>query len=152
MSRARIALAMTLSMAVLAAPPVAVAARQGPQQGAAMVEQVNAARAAHGLPALGISEELTGSATGYARWMLRADYFGHQATIRAGGSFLTLGEALAWHSGWRPRVSRTLSRWMSSPPHRALVLNPLFRYIGTAHWSGRFSGRRATMWVAQFGG
>ena len=41
--------------------------------------------------------------------MLKNDYFGHLASIRAGGNFLVTGETLEWHSGWRPRVAFAFS-------------------------------------------
>ena len=117
-----------------------------------MIEKVNEARRSTGLPTLQTSEALTGSARDYARYMLKNDYFGHLASIQAAGNFLFLGETLAWHSGWRPRVGRTFSRWMNSPPHRAVLLSPTFRFIGTGRARGRLGTRAATTWVAQLGG
>jgi uncharacterized protein YkwD len=113
---------------------------------------VNAARAQHGLAAFHGSASLHRSASAYARWMLRADYFGHLSRIRASGRFSMLGEAVAWHSGRRPQVRRTVRRWMQSPPHRALILHPGFRWLGAGLARGGLSGRRATMWVLHFGG
>lgn len=116
-----------------------------------MIEKVNETRRASGLAELRASEDLTGSARNYARYMLRNDYFGHLASIRAGGSFRFLGETLAWHSGCRPRVAATFSRWMASPPHRAVLMSPTYRFIGTGPVNGRYGRGRATAWVAQLG-
>jgi uncharacterized protein YkwD len=131
---------------------VAPAAAQGGSLGLRMLESVNGVRAQHGLEALGGSRSLHRSARRYASWMLRADYFGHLGRIRASSRFSLLGENLAWHSGRRPRVSRTVRRWMKSPPHRALILHPGFRWLGAGVARGSLGGRRATVWVLHLGG
>jgi uncharacterized protein YkwD len=41
---------------------------------------------------------------------------------------------------------------MNSPPHRALILSPGFRWLGAGIARGRLTGRRATTWVLHFGG
>jgi len=98
--------------AVLAVPSQAAA--DGKQQ--RMLQALNAVRAQHGLAAFHGSASLHRSASAYARWMLRSEYFGHLSRIRASGRFARLGEALAWHSDRRARVSRTVRGWMNSPP------------------------------------
>jgi uncharacterized protein YkwD len=117
-----------------------------------MVRAVNGVRAGHGLPRLRAAPRLGRSAGGYARWMLRADYFGHLGRIRASGHFRVLGENIAWHSGRRPAVRRALRLWLGSAPHRALILSPRFRWLGAGIARGRLGGRAATMWVLHFGG
>ena len=117
-----------------------------------MRHAVNKARAQHGLSPLHGSRSLRRSAGGYARWMLRAGYFGHLGQIRASSRFSLVGENLAWHSGGRPRVARTVRGWMHSAPHRALILHPGFRWLGAGIARGRLHGRRATAWVLHFGG
>jgi uncharacterized protein YkwD len=118
----------------------------------AMVKQVNSVRAAHGLRALRPVPALHRSASRYAAWMLRHDYFGHQRRIRASSHFGLLGENLAWHSGGRPRVGWTVRAWLGSPGHRALLLHPRFRWLGAGMAHGRLGARRATAWVLHFGG
>ena len=134
--------------AVLAVP--APAAAHGNQQ--RMLHALNEVRAQHGLAPFHGSASLHRSASAYARWMLRSEYFGHLSRIRASGPFSSLGEALAWHSGGRARVHRTVRAWMNSPPHRALILHPGFRWLGAGMARGRLGGRRATTWVLHFGG
>ncbi len=134
--------------AVLAVPSQAAA--DGKQQ--RMLQALNAVRAQHGLAAFHGSASLHRSASAYARWMLRSEYFGHLSRIRASGRFARLGEALAWHSDRRARVSRTVRGWMNSPPHRALILHPGFRWVGAGMARGRLQGYRATAWVLHFGG
>jgi uncharacterized protein YkwD len=147
--RSRMALCAVLACgAVLAVPAPAVANGNKHR----MLQALNAVRAHHGLAPLHGSASLHRSARGYARWMLRSEYFGHLSRIRASGRFATLGEALAWHSGRRARVARTVRGWMHSPPHRALILHPGFRWVGAGMARGRLHGRRATTWVLHFGG
>jgi len=148
MRHARIAVAAGIILA-LSAPSAAVAAV--PPESAALIEKVNDIRRSSGLPTLSVSEELVSSSRGYARYMLKHDYFGHLSSIRAGGSFSTLGETLAWHSGWRNRVRATVSRWMASSVHRAVLMSPTFRFIGAGRARGKMRSHRATAWVAQVG-
>jgi uncharacterized protein YkwD len=136
--------------AALAAPAGAEGNASELQQ--RMLHAVNAVRAQHGLAAVNGSRSLHRSASRYARWILRADYFGHLNRIRASSSFSILGENLAWHPGRRPRVSGTVRRWLRSPPHRALILHPAFHWLGAGIARGRLNGRRATTWVLHFGG
>jgi uncharacterized protein YkwD len=148
MRHARIAVAAGIMLA-LSAPSLAAA--EVPPESAALIEKVNEIRRSSGLPTLRVSEELTGSSRSYAHYMLKNDYFGHLASIRAGGDFLLLGETLAWHSGWKNRVRTTVSRWMASPSHKAVLLSPTYRWIGAGRARGKMGSRRATAWVAQLG-
>ena len=150
MSYVRNALATLLAALVLYAPATAVA--DIPPESAAMIQKINEARRSSGVAALQTSEVLTGSARSYARYMLKNDYFGHLATIRAGGNFLLTGETLEWHSGWRPRVGLAFMQWMRSAPHHAVLMNPAFRFIGAGRVRGRWGSRKATAWVVHLGG
>jgi uncharacterized protein YkwD len=124
----------------------------GKELGRGMLEQVNEERARHGLAALRGSPSLHHSAGAYARWMLRTEYFGHLGRIRASGRFSMLGENLAWHSGRSPRTGWTVERWMQSPPHRALMLHPDFRWLGAGAAVGSLEGQTVTAWVLHMGG
>lgn len=147
---------MALAGAVLACGTAlavpAGAGADGAEIGQQMLASVNDVRGEHGLAAFRGSDSLDRSARGYARWMLRADYFGHLGEIRASSRFSLLGENLAWHASRRPEVSRTVRRWMQSPPHRALILHHGFRWLGAGMAQGRLAGRGATAWVLHFGG
>ena len=149
MSYARIASATFVAVLALSAPTAAVA--DVPPESAAMIHKVNEARRSSGLAALQTADVLVDSARGYARYMLSHDYFGHLASIHAGGNFLITGETLEWHSGWRPRVAFAFSQWMASPSHRAILMSPTFRFIGAGRVRGRWGSRKATAWVAHLG-
>ncbi len=142
------ALGAVLVCGAVLAVPAPVGAEPNQER---MLHALNAVRAQHGLAPFHGSAMLHRSASAYALWMLRSDYFGHLGRIRASG-FSRLGEALAWHSGGRARVHRTVSAWMNSPPHRALILSPGFRWLGAGIARGRLTGRRATTWVLHLGG
>lgn len=148
--RTAAAVALLVACGSLIVEPAATDAASPAQR--AMVKQVNQVRAAHGLRALRPSARLHRSARRYARWMLRHDYFGHLRRIRASSRYALLGENLAWHSGRRPRVGRTIRAWLGSPGHRALLLHPRFRWLGAGPARGSMHGRRATVWVLHFGG
>jgi uncharacterized protein YkwD len=122
-----------------------------PPESVALIEKVNEVRRSSGLPTLTVSDELTGSSRSYARYMLKHDYFGHLASIRAGGNFQALGETLEWHAGWKNRVGKTVSLWMRSPSHRTVLMSPTFHFIGAGRARGKMGSRRATAWVAQVG-
>ena len=149
MSHARMGFATLVAVLVAYAPATAVASV--PPESAAMIKKVNEARRSNGLAELQTAEVLVDSARNYARYMLKRDYFGHLASIHAGGNFMMTGETLEWHSGWRPRVGFAFSQWMGSPSHRAILMSPTFRFIGTGRVRGRWGSRKATAWVAHVG-
>jgi uncharacterized protein YkwD len=150
LSYARIAFATLFAGLSFCIPATAVA--DIPPASVAMIQKVNEMRHSSGLPTLETSEALVGSARNYARYMLKNDYLGHLSSIQAGGNFLFLGETLAWHSGWKPRVGYTLSAWMNSAPHKAVLMSPTYRFIGAGRVRGLLGRSRETAWVAQLGG
>ena len=142
----------TLVTACLAATLALPAAAQAAPPSEIMLRKVNEARAQHGVGGLQASPSLNASAAGYAHWLMSTDTFGHLASIRASGSFERVGEVLELHGGRRARIARTVRRWLRSPGHRTVLLDPSFRYFGAGRTVGRFRGRPATIWVGQLGG
>jgi uncharacterized protein YkwD len=116
-----------------------------------MVKKVNRIRHAYGLPRLRPSFSLFVSAKLYSRQMMRSDYFGHLSRIPVASRWRAAGETLEWHTGWRLRPRRTVSQWMHSPPHRAVLLSRQFTRIGVGRTRGRYGRAMATMWVAHVG-
>jgi uncharacterized protein YkwD len=111
---------------------------------AALVGQVNAFRAAHGLSRLRVSASLTAAAAGHSTQMARLGYFSHNSANGApfsrrilayysvrGYRSWTAGENLLWAS---PDVgaARALKMWLASAPHRANLLNPRWRELGVS--------------------
>jgi uncharacterized protein YkwD len=116
-----------------------------------LVKRVNTFRARHHLPKLHASRSLMRSARAYARHLMRTDTFGHASRIHASRRFHTLGETLAFRWGWGAAPRPVLSMWAHSAPHRALLLNSRFGYIGIGRSRGRYHGGKATIWVAHLG-
>jgi len=117
----------------------------------AVVNKVNAYRAANGLPPLRLSRSLSRSSYAYARHLMRADRFGHSSHIRASSRFHMLGENLAFSWGKRRSARIPIRGWVRSGPHRAVLLSRQFRYVGVGRSVGRFGSRRATIWVLHAG-
>ncbi len=115
------------------------------------VAKVNEARTAHGLVKVKLSTSLNESSRGYARWMLRQSYFGHLSRIRASHRFGLRGEVLARMRGADPTAAQIVRAWVNSPAHRAVLLNPRYRYVGVGLAQGRSAGRRTTLMVGHFG-
>jgi uncharacterized protein YkwD len=116
-----------------------------------MFKKINRIRSAHGLARLRPSYSLFVSAKVYARRMMSSDYFGHQSRIPVASRFRAAGETLEWHRGWRLSPRRTVSLWMHSPPHRAVLLSSRYNRLGVGRAKGTYAGTRATMWVAHVG-
>jgi uncharacterized protein YkwD len=101
---------------------------------------LNAERAAKGLPALHSSRQLRTAAQGWARRMVAARFFAHEAgrstlqsRVRRTGYIhgnWSLGENIAWGSGALATPQAIVNGWMHSPGHRANILRGQFRDIG----------------------
>ena len=138
-------------MSMLAMPATAAGLTANQRAERKMTAAINAVRAQHGLPAFQRSASLTGSAERYSRWLMENDVFEHQSSIRASSRFALLGEALAWQSGTRFGVWRTVRQWLGSPSHREILLSPVMRRQGAGVTRGRFGSRRAVIWVLHVG-
>jgi uncharacterized protein YkwD len=145
-------MAMMAAVVLLAVPATAGADRAANERAEAeMVAAINQVRGQHGLGQLRRSDSLMGSAGRYSRWLMANDTFRHLGSIQASSQFAMLGEALAWHTGRRFEVRRTLNQWMGSPSHRAIVLSPLMRWQGAGVTRGLLGASPATIWVLHVG-
>jgi uncharacterized protein YkwD len=115
------------------------------------IDQLNDIRRANGLAPLRQSPSLARSSTRYARQMVRADFFGHSSRIAVSSQFGRAGETLALHNGWSPQAGQTVSSWMGSPGHRAVLLSSSFRWVGMGLARGKIGSRLVTVWVAHVG-
>ena len=76
------------------------------------------------------------------------------AAVRAAGyRYRTFGENLFAGTWGRVSPRDVVSAWLQSPPHRANMLSPRFRDLGTApvHATGLLDGADAVVWTAAFG-
>jgi len=120
-----------------------------------VLEAVNAERDKIGLQPLKLSLELSDMAERYADRLIQGDFFAHidprngsslVARAKASGyTFYKVGENLA--AGQRDADS-VIKDWMSSPTHRANILDPDFTELGI---SIRDGGRYGRYWVQEFG-
>ena len=152
LARTAFAAALATALVTLAAAPALgsghyIAKREA--VASAMVEKVNKVRARNGLRPLRTSGSLAGSSRRFAVHLMRMDVLAHRA--RPSTSYPQAGEVLAMHTGGRPRVGSTVSRWMRSPGHRAVLLDSSMRDMGAGLAHGRFGGARAVIWVVQVG-
>jgi uncharacterized protein YkwD len=141
-----------LVLVAMALPATASASPARAQASSSMVAKINSARARNGLRPLRRSRALNASASRFAGSLLRRGVLAHRSSgVSAGSGFRRLGEALALISGRGPGVSSTVTMWLNSPSHRAVILTRSMNLIGVGMASGRFRGRRATIWVVQTG-
>ena len=121
-----------------------------------LIAAVNAERALELLPKLRVDYRLARAARAHSLDMLRHDYFGHGNFLGRMSRFHVRGpifaETLAWGSGVMSAGS-VLAHWVSSPTHRAILLDPRLHRMGVATPIGAFEGySRATMVTADFAG
>ena len=122
----------------------------------ALIVAVNSARALHLLPKLRIDLRLARAARFHSRDMLFRDYFAHGDLLGRMLQFHVRGrvfaENLAWESGIMS-ANATVARWLASPPHRSVLLDPTLSRIGVATPVGAFANSsRATVITADFAG
>lgn len=138
----------------------AVAARQ-PQIERAVMSEMNAVRAANGLPALRRVRPLARPARAHTAWLARTGAFQHEGAD--GSPFWTrlvaagfprsalMGENIALTSGCDAATARQVVRmWVESPGHRANLLAPRFRLAGVGVVST--SDCSTTLVTADYGG
>ena len=152
----RLPVALIACLCALALAPASEARSQSAKD-ASLVGQVNAARAAHGVPALRVDASLASAARAHSAAMLRGGFFEHRnfaARIRRhGGRGRTLGENIAWGNGPFGTARGIVNQWLASPPHRQILLGRAFRRVGVGTSVGRFGGvGGATVATADFAG
>jgi hypothetical protein len=99
-----------------------------------LASQINADRAANGLPRLVVHQDLTGIAQGHSRRMAAAgkiwhndELFSDRTRDRLGASIL--GENVGFDGGG---AATSHQMYMDSPAHRANILDPRFTHMGIA--------------------
>ncbi len=137
--------------------------------GARSLDLVNAERRAQGLAPLTPDPRLDAAAQRHARDMLRQDYFSHVSpdgsevvdrVRRAGGDWPIVGENIAVCTGCSGSpdgsdVERFHQGWMTSPEHRANILDRGYSHYGFAlavDEEGPQNDRGTQMAVQTFGG
>jgi uncharacterized protein YkwD len=103
----------------------------GGDQGGAVLNEINATRAANGCGPVATNPQLTASAARQANDMLANGVQGHtgsdgssvaQRVTDAGyASYARLGEVVFWSTGPGGTPAAAVTWWMNSPPHRAII-------------------------------
>ena len=110
-----------------------------------LVERINDIRASHGLRQLRVGQKLSQGARSWSRHLVRRDSF-HHASLRSG-----TGEIIAWGTCSWFRPAQAVRMWLNSSGHRALIMRPGFRVIGTGWNRGPWRGYGCVeMAVARF--
>lgn len=108
----------------------------------ALLSEMNAARARHGRAPLRADAQLTRPARAHSGYLLRTGRFTHDGPggapffkrLYAAGSApsRSMSENIAQASGCGVGIARqTVGMWMASPGHRANLLNPRYRFVGS---------------------
>jgi uncharacterized protein YkwD len=127
-----------------------------------MVCMLSFARVASGLPALRLYKPLQVSATDKAQDVRRCQRLSHEACGRSPwywfkrvGFFrgrYVAGEMLAFGGAKSGTAQRTMTNWLNSKEHRAVLLHSGFDLVGVGTVTGTFSGYRGMrIWVAHLG-
>ena len=138
LSVAAVAIAPFDSM-LAAAPALADGALSSPyrpvggDQGGAVLNQINATRAANGCGPVAANPQLTASAARQANDMLENGVQSHTGSdgstlaqrVKDAGyaSYLKLGEVLFWSTGPGHTPAAAVTWWMDSPRHRAIIID-----------------------------
>lgn len=107
------------------------AAADGGDQGGAVLNEINATRAANGCGPVAPNPQLTASAERHARDMLVTGVAAHtgsdgsslvQRVTDAGYTqYRDLGEVVFWGTGSAGNPATAVNWWMNSPGHRAII-------------------------------
>jgi uncharacterized protein YkwD len=141
----------------IAAPAAHAAPRHPTRVEAETVRLINQVRAHKGLKPVRLDLRLWRAARHHTSDMLRRRYFAHGATTERLSRYVkgagVVGETLAWGSGAYSSPARTIESWLRSPPHRAVLLDPDFRFVGVGSRGGPFQGQSwARVYTADFRG
>lgn len=122
-----------------------------------LLDAINRARAASGVPPVRIGPRLQRAARAHSRAMARSGSLSHgnwYQRLRAYGvRGRTLGETLAWGVGSHGRGAAIVSMWLQSPPHRATMLRRGFSRVGVGIAVGTMAGYSgASVATADFSG
>ena len=147
--RATLAVAgLTLGCALAAAPAEAGSAKQDRVE-RAVVKQVNAVRAQHGLRKLRRHRGLARAADAKAVEVVTTQVLSHSSPdgtsmddrVRRYVRAKIVGETLGYVPAKSRQAKRIVDGWMASPGHRAALLSPAFHRVGVGRRRTRLGSR-----------
>lgn len=119
---------------------------------------IDRVRAAHHLRPLRANRALGRIAAGQSHDMLVGHYFGDNSlsgltplarilasTYGRHGSTIAIGQNIGWGTGRQATPASIVHAWMSSAPHREILLNGRYRNIGVGIRQGSPRGQLATL-------
>ena len=143
MDRARAAALLSVVAAVIAVSGSVLAAtpaQAGGDQGGAVLNQINATRAANGCGPVVANPQLSAAAARHATDVLENGAVGHtgsdgssvvQRVTDAGYTpYATVGEVVFWGTGASGSPAAAVTWWMNSPGHRAIITDCEFTDAG----------------------
>ena len=150
----KILVALLASFALLG-PAAGAQARTLTSSEASLLQAMNSVRTSNHLAPLRLDIRLLRAARGHSNDMMQRQYFAHGAVagrvLSEGARGPVFGEDLAWGTGVGAQWA--VSRWLASPPHRAVLLRPGFRRVGIGIAFGTFAGHGgAVVFTADFAG
>ena len=154
-------IAFIVAMAFSAVLALAPAASAGPRLSATereVIQRLNDARAQHGLGALRPAPALSRAADRHSRDMLVRDFFDHPSSdgtpfdqrVRRFARASMVGETLASLPDRHGGAATVVHIWMTSPAHRAIVLDPRLTRVGVGRRWGTLGSTRMAVVTADF--
>jgi uncharacterized protein YkwD len=137
-----ITLLAALSAAALLVPAAASASREG-----TMLHQINAARAAAGVPPVRRFKPLTHTCRHYAARLARSGTMVHASNPARGAHVRYVGEILGMTTTADAAPAAIVQAWLGSAVHRPILLDPRYKYVGI----GVRRGSAGWVWVVRFG-
>jgi uncharacterized protein YkwD len=122
-----------------------------------LLQAINHARTARGIPPLRVGVRLQRAARAHSRAMARTGSFTHgdwyRRLRRHGVKARAVGETIAWGVGVDGTAGAIVGMWLASPPHRATLLDRSFRRVGVGIAVGSMGGfPGASIATADFAG
>jgi uncharacterized protein YkwD len=144
-----------LSSFALLWPAAGAQARTLSSSEASLLQTMNSVRTSHHLAPLRLDVRLLHAARGHSSDMMQRQYFAHGSVagrvLAQGARGPVFGEDLAWGTG--VGAQWVVTRWLASPPHRAVLLRPGFRRVGIGVAFGTFVGHGGSVvFTADFAG
>jgi uncharacterized protein YkwD len=165
--RGRRLAALVLLVLTLSVVPAATASKRTAAGPKGIIDALNQARAANGLPALADSRALAAAARAHAASMARRGYFAHDSADgtpfwRRIAAFYPVGGFARWQVGetlyWSrpaPSAAGVVAAWLGSPEHRDILLGDWTQVgvgvIVVPSAPGVFGGQPTVIAVADFG-
>lgn len=146
-------------MPVAAPPPASTAAVNASRAEIAIVREINRVRRTHHLRAVKLVSPLTKVARRHSSLMLKHDALTHSSfdgssfstRLAKAGKRKTYGETLAWApDGSHVTAKVLLKLWMTSAPHRKVLMNGKLRRVGVGRVHGSMSGQAGNAITADF--